>query len=156
MGGEFGQGREWSHDQALDWHLLEHDWQRGVQSVVRDLNGHYQRLPALHRYDFEDRGFQWIDCHDSSQSVISYLRRSEHGYVIVVLNFTPVVREQYRIGVPEAEHYREIFNSDSIYYGGSNVSNGTAIPVENISHMNQPCSVTLTLPPLAGIILSPV
>ncbi|RLU01534.1 1,4-alpha-glucan branching protein GlgB [Ketobacter sp.] len=155
MGGEFGQGREWCHDRALDWHLLEHDWQRGVQSVVRDLNGHYQKLPALHRYDFEERGFQWIDCHDSSQSVISFLRRSEQGYVIVVLNFTPVVREHYRIGVPEGVQYQEIFNSDSIYYGGSNISNGTAIQAEPDAHMNQPCSITLTLPPLAGIILSP-
>ena len=156
MGGEFGQGREWCHDQALDWHLLEHDWQQGVQSVVRDLNGHYQRLTPLHRYDFEDRGFQWIDCHDSSQSVISFLRRSEDGYVIVVLNFTPVVRENYRIGVPEDCQYQEIFNSDSIYYAGSNISNGTAIQAQSVSHMNQPCSITLTLPPLAGIILSPV
>ncbi|MEE2732820.1 MAG: 1,4-alpha-glucan branching protein GlgB [Pseudomonadota bacterium] len=155
MGGELGQGREWCHDRALDWHLLEHDWQRGVQSVVRDLNGHYQKLPALHRYDFEERGFQWIDCHDSSQSVISFLRRSEQGYVIVVLNFTPVVRENYRIGVPEGVQYQEIFNSDSIYYGGSNISNGTAIQAEPDAHMNQPCSITLTLPPLAGIILSP-
>ena len=156
MGGELGQGREWCHDQELDWHLLEHDWQRGVQSVVRDLNGHYQGLSPLHRYDFEERGFQWIDCHDSSQSVISYLRRSEDSYVIVVLNFTPVVREDYRIGVPDDGLYREIFNSDSIYYGGSNISNGTEIQAQPVAHMNQPASISLTLPPLAGIILSPV
>jgi len=153
MGGEFGQGREWCHDRALDWELLEHEWQRGVQSVVRDLNGLYQKLPALHRYDFEGKGFEWVDCHDSSQSVISYVRKSESGYVLVVLNFTPVVREHYRIGVPELVEYREIFNSDSMFYGGSNVSNGTCIAAENIAHMNQSYSVSLTLPPLGGIIL---
>lgn len=153
MGGEFGQGREWSHDRELDWHLLEYDLQRGVQSVVRDLNNHYQSLPALHKYDFEGKGFEWIDCHDSSQSVISYLRKSEDGYVVVVLNFTPVVREDYRIGVPEQGEYQEIFNSDSMFYGGSNVSNGTFIQSEALPHMNQPASVSLILPPLAGIVL---
>ncbi|MCP5014006.1 MAG: 1,4-alpha-glucan branching protein GlgB [Ketobacter sp.] len=153
MGGEFGQGREWCHDRALDWELLEHEWQRGVQSVVRDLNRLYQTLPALHRYDFEGKGFEWVDCHDSSQSVISYMRKSEAGCVLVVLNFTPVVREHYRIGVPDLVQYREIFNSDSMFYGGSNVSNGTHIAAENIAHMNQSFSVSLTLPPLGGIIL---
>jgi len=153
MGGEFGQGREWCHDRSLDWYLLEHDWQRGVQSVVRDLNNLYRTLPALHRYDFEDRGFQWLDCHDSSQSVISYRRKSEQGEVIVILNFTPIVRKHYRIGLPTAGCYREIFNSDSIYYGGSNQSNGTRIMADEQPYMNLPCSVSLTLPPLAGIVL---
>jgi len=154
MGGEFAQGREWCHDRALDWHVLENDWQRGVQSVVRDLNGLYQSLPALHRYDFEDKGFQWIDCHDSSQSIISYLRKSDEQYVIVILNFTPVVRENYRIGVPQMTCYRELFNSDSIFYGGSNVSNGIEIQSDDEPYMNQPCSIAITLPPLAGLILS--
>lgn len=153
MGGEFGQGREWCHDRALDWELLEHDWQRGVQTSVRDLNRLYQELPALHRYDFSGQGFEWIDCHDSSQSVISYLRKSEEGYVVVVLNFTPMVREHYRIGVPELARYSEVFNSDSIFYGGSNVSNGTCIEAVNVPHMNQAFSLNLTLPPLAGIVL---
>jgi 1,4-alpha-glucan branching enzyme len=156
MGGEFGQGREWSHDQALEWHLLDNDWQKGTQTAVRDLNHLYQKLPALHVYDFDAKGFEWIDCHDSSQSVISYIRKCETGYVIMVLNFTPVIRDNYRIGVPDLATYGEVFNSDSIYYGGSNVSNGTAIQAENTPHMDRPYSVELTLPPLAGIVLQVV
>lgn len=154
MGGEFGQGREWCHDRALDWHVLENQWQRGVQAVVRDLNALYQGIAALHRFDFEDRGFEWIDCHDSSQSVISYLRKSGDDYVIVILNFTPVVREHYRIGVPQLGLYQERFNSDSVFYGGSNVSNGIEIPADDIPYMNQAYSISITLPPLAGIVLS--
>jgi len=104
-------------------------------------------------WEYWQNEFEWVDCHDSSQSVISYMRKSEAGCVLVVLNFTPIVREHYRIGVPELVQYREIFNSDSMFYGGSNVSNGTHIAAENIAHMNQSFSVSLTLPPLGGIIL---
>jgi 1,4-alpha-glucan branching enzyme len=154
MGGEFGQGNEWNHDHSLDWHLLEHDLQRGVQSVVRDLNGLYRSLPALHRFEFDERGFQWVDCHDSSQSVISYVRKAEDSHVIVVLNFTPLVRENYCIGVPASGQYQEMFNSDSTYYGGSDQSNGTAIATRDQPHMGFPYSVELRLPPLAGIVLA--
>ncbi|MAR91262.1 MAG: 1,4-alpha-glucan branching enzyme [Pseudomonadales bacterium] len=156
MGGEFGQGREWSHDGQLDWHLLEYPWQRGTQQLVRDLNRLYRQWPALHQFDFEEQGFRWIDCHDSSQSVVSYLRQGDAGHLVVVLNFTPVVRHDYRIGVPERDGYGEIFNSDSEYYGGSNVSNGTWIQVRNEPLMQQPYSISITLPPLGGIVLAPV
>jgi len=153
MGGEFGQGIEWNHDQSLDWHLLEHDLQRGVQSAVRDLNQLYLQRSPLHQWDFDWRGFEWVDCHDHSQSIVSFLRKSAEGYLLVVLNFTPVVREHYRIGVPEAGSYAECFNSDSEYYGGSNVSNGTAIQSQPVEAMGRHHSVVLTLPPLAGIVL---
>ena len=153
MGGEFGQGSEWNHDQSLDWHLLDYDFQSGVQKVVRDLNRLYCHHPALHQWDFEWRGFEWINCHDSSQSVLSFTRKSENGFLVVVLNFTPVVRENYRIGVPEAGIYGECFNSDSIYYNGSNVSNGTHLQTEAVDAMGHSQSLVLTLPPLSGIIL---
>ncbi|MEZ5507092.1 MAG: 1,4-alpha-glucan branching protein GlgB [Gammaproteobacteria bacterium] len=153
MGGEFGQGIEWNHDQSLDWHLLDHDLQRGAQSAVRDLNQLYLQRSPLHQWDFDWRGFEWVDCHDHSQSIVSFLRKSADGYLLVVLNFTPVVREHYRIGVPEAGTYAECFNSDSEYYGGSNVSNGTAIQSQPVEAMGRHHSVVLTLPPLAGIVL---
>lgn len=153
MGGEFGQGREWCHDQSLDWHLLEHDWQKGVQSLVRDLNHLYQSCKALYFYDFDHHGFEWIDCHDNSQSVVSYVRKSGHELVVVVLNFTPMVRENYRIGVPEEGIYAEILNSDSVFYGGSNVSNGVEISTDAITAMGHEASIEITLPPLAGLVL---
>lgn len=153
MGGEFGQGREWNHDVALDWQLLAFDFQSGTQRVVQDLNHLYSERPELHQWDFDARGFEWIDCHDHSQSIVSYLRKSEDDYLLVVLNFTPVVRHQYRIGIPDAGTYAEIFNSDSIYYSGSNVSNGTRISSEPVAAMGRDNSLVLSLPPLAGIIL---
>lgn len=153
MGGEFGQGREWNHDEPLDWHLLQHDFQSGVQKSLRDLNRLYCGQPELHQWEFEPRGFEWIDCHDHSQSVISFLRKSASGYLLVVLNFTPVVRQAYRIGVPEAGLYAECFNSDSVFYGGSNISNGTAIASQPVKAMGREHSIVITLPPLAGVIL---
>lgn len=154
MGDEFGQRREWSHDHGLDWHLLQDAFHKGVQTLVRDLNGLYCSSPALHQFDFESRGFNWIDCHDHSQSVISFVRQCEQESVVVVLNFTPVVRHDYRIGVPPARVYGEIFNSDSHYYGGSDVSNGTRIEVEPVATMGYQHSLNLVLPPLAGIVLA--
>jgi len=153
MGCEFGQGIEWNHDQSLDWHLLEFDLQQGVRDVVRDLNHLYQQQLPLHQWDFDWRGFEWVDCHDHNQSVVSFLRKSADGFLLVVLNFTPVVRQDYRIGVPEAGVYAECFNSDSIYYRGSNVSNGTRIESQPVTAMGRDHSIVLTLPPLAGIVL---
>jgi 1,4-alpha-glucan branching enzyme len=124
----------------------------GVQKLVGDLNGLYRRSNALYYYDFEPRGFSWIDCHDAAQSVISYIRHYEDEEVLIVLNFTPVVRQNYRIGVTQTGVYKEIFNSDSQYYGGSNVGNGE-VQTDTISWMGQPYSINLTLPPLAGIVL---
>ena len=155
MGNEIGQGREWSDKGELDWGLLQYDLQRGVQQMTRDLNRLYRDVAALHELDFTQQGFQWIDCHDADQSVLSYLRSARDGSsVVVALNFTPVPRENYRIGVPNAGHYREVFNSDAVFYAGSNVNNGAGMTAEATAWMNQPCSICITLPPLAGIILS--
>jgi 1,4-alpha-glucan branching enzyme len=158
MGNEFAQGREWNVNDSLDWHLLDesyegHQYHRGVQQLCRDLNHLYRQKPALYELDFESSGFSWIDCHDADQSIISFIRRGTNSFAIIALNFTPVPRENYRIGVPTAGAYKEIFNSDAACYGGSNLGNGAGVESEQIAWMNQQHSVMLTLPPLAGIIL---
>ncbi len=155
MGNEFAQRGEWNHDAELEWHLLEHAPHQGVQKLVGDLNRLYRELPALHRHDFEQQGFEWIDCHDAAQSVISYVRRAGERLAVVVLNFTPVVREGYRVGVPRGGRWREVLNSDSEWYGGSNVGNGGGVEAEPVPWMGRPWSLRLTLPPLAGLILVP-
>ncbi|GAB4253894.1 MAG: 1,4-alpha-glucan branching protein GlgB [Methylomicrobium sp.] len=152
MGCEFGQGTEWNFNQALDWYVLEYPHHKGLQTLVKDLNHLYRKHEALFHYDFDHRGFEWIDCHDVEQSVISYRRKNTDDELIVVLNFTPVVRENYHIGVPEAGVYHEIFNSDSAYYDGSNVGNGK-VESEPEPWMGLPHSIKLTLPPLGGIVL---
>ncbi len=151
MGCEFGQGTEWNFNQELDWYTLDYPSHKGMQTLVKDLNKLYSSQPALFQYDFEQQGFEWIDCHDVNQSVISFRRKSDQDELIIILNFTPVPREQYRIGVPEQGAYTEIFNSDSSYYSGSNVGNGQALS-EPVPWMNQKHSITVTLPPLAGVI----
>ena len=154
MGTEFGQGQEWNSTQILDWYVLDYPYHQGVQRLVKHLNQLYKDLPALHQYEFEWRGFEWIDCHDADNSVLSFVRRSDDQIVIVVINLTPQPHHGYRIGVPEAGEYREIFNSDSEFYSGSNMGNGgSALLAEELSWMNRPCSISLTLPPLAAIIL---
>ena len=152
MGCEFGQGSEWDHRQALDWHVLDYPLHRGVHKLVADLNRLYQNTPALYQFDFEPKGFEWVDCHDAPQSVLSYLRRSGDDFALVVLNFTPIPRHNYRIGVPSAGIYQEILNSDSQYYGGSNVGNGF-LQAEAKEWMGRPFSLNMTLPPLAGLVL---
>ncbi len=152
MGSEFGQTTEWNHEQALDWHLTQYPIHQGVQAVLRDLNRLYQTHKPLYQYDFNDQGFEWIDCHDSSQSVLSFIRKSDHDFCVVVLNFTPVPRRHYRIGVPDEGLYQEIHNSDSKYYSGSNLGNGFAIQSENIPWMGRAHSIEICLPPLAGVI----
>lgn len=152
MGCEFGQTSEWDASKSLQWESLEHASHNGVSKVVSDLNRLYHTLSPLHKHDFESKGFEWIDCHDAPQSVLSYLRKSqEGGVVIVVLNFTPVPRHNYRIGVPASGVYREVFNSDSIHYGGSNVGN-SAVHADSREWMGRPYSINLVLPPLGGII----
>ncbi|MCG5502159.1 1,4-alpha-glucan branching protein GlgB [Ectothiorhodospira lacustris] len=157
MGCEIGQGNEWDAAQEMEWHLLQYPFHEGVQRLVADLNHLYREQPALHRLDFEWQGFDWIDCHDAAQSVLSYLRKTEDGnqFILSVLNFTPIPREGYRIGVPAPGRYREIFNSDSHYYGGGNLGN-LEVEAEDIPWMGKPYSVVLTLPPLAGILLQPI
>ncbi len=152
MGCEFGQGTQWDSEQMLDWYVLDYPHHKGVQTLIKELNQVYQAQPALFKQDFVYQGFEWIDCHDVQQSVISYRRKGDDQELIVILNFTPVARDNYRIGVPEAGTYHEIFNSDSCLYDGSNVVNGEVVS-EPIPWMNQPNSINLTLPPLAGIVL---
>jgi 1,4-alpha-glucan branching enzyme len=158
MGGEFAQEREWNHDASLDWHLPSDPMHAGVQALVRDLNNLYRRLPALHARDCEDAGFEWIDCNDRESSVISFLRRGRDArdIAVVVCNFTPVVRTSYRVGVPIGGAFEEVLNSDAAVYGGSNVGNCGSVAAENVPWHGRPCSVTLTLPPLGGLILRPV
>jgi 1,4-alpha-glucan branching enzyme len=152
MGCEFAQGTEWSVNRDLDWYVLDYAHHRGVQTLVKDLNHLYQNHSALYQYDFDHQGFEWIDCHDYQQSIISYRRKSASEDLIVILNFTPVPRENYRIGVPREGIYHEVFNSDSEYYDGSNLGNGH-VHSEPQPWMNMSHSITVTLPPLAGIIL---
>ncbi len=153
MGCEFAQGREWNFEAALDWYVLEYPFHHGVQILVADLNKLYCSHPALYEHDFEPQGFDWIDCNDASQSVLSFTRRAGNKHIVVVLNFTEVPREGYRVGVPVAGCYRELVNSDSGFYSGSNLGNAGELHSENIAWMNRPQSIVLTLPPLAGIIL---
>jgi 1,4-alpha-glucan branching enzyme len=153
MGCEFAQGDEWNHDKILDWYVLQYPHHAGIKKLVSDLNSLYVQQDALHKYDFEPQGFEWIDCQDSNQSILSYERMAENESVIIVLNFTPVIRENYRIGVPELGNYEIIFNSDSEYYSGSNTGSHAVIQAEEIAWMNRQTSINLTLPPLAGLVI---
>lgn len=155
MGGEFGQWAEWNVKRELDWALISFPAHDSIRHLLRDLNRLYRDLPALHYYDFDGRGFQWIDCHDSDQSVLSLIRYGAHATdkVIVVLNFTPVPRYHYRIGVPAAGRYCEILNTDSAYYGGSNCGNAGQISAQAQPWMGFDHSLEITLPPLAALFL---
>jgi 1,4-alpha-glucan branching enzyme len=153
MGGEFGQFSEWSEERELDWLLLDFEMHANLQQYVRDINRYCRQDQAFWQMDDNWQGFEWIDCHDNLQSVISFLRKSQDGdFTVVLCNFTPVVRHDYRIGVPKAGSYREIFNSDSSRYGGSGVGNPDLVAVASPWH-GQPCSVSVTVPPLATIYL---
>ena len=155
MGGEIAQRREWNHDVSLDWHLLEESPHRGVQDLTIDLNALYSATPALYEIDFEPAGFEWIEGGDTQNSVVSFLRRGSApiDFAIVVCNFTPVVRQDYRIGVPQEGTYEEALNTDDVRYGGSGVANGEGIATEKVRAHGQDQSIALTLPPLATIIL---
>jgi 1,4-alpha-glucan branching enzyme len=157
MGQDFGQWREWSEEHSLDWHLTEHEPHRKLQRWLADLNELYTREPALYEVDYEWQGFEWIDANDWENSAISYIRRAKdpQDYLVVACNFTPVVREGYRVGVPELVTYREVLNSDSEYYFGSNVGNGLGLPAQPLKWQQQPYSIEVTLPPLAIVILKP-
>src|SRR4029079_4736172 len=135
MGSEFGQWREWNHDRALDWHLLDDPMHAGMRHYVRDRNRHYLAEAALHEVDFSPDGFRWIDCHDNENSVFSIVRHASdpEDFVVLLFNFTPVPRDQYRIGVPSAGCYAEILNSDAALYGGSNVGNGGGVQSEPVA-----------------------
>ncbi len=156
MGCEFGQGSEWNFNAILDWYVLEYPFHQGTQRLVGDLNRLYRDVPALHRHDFTVQGFEWIDCHDAAQSVLSYLRRNGDEIAIVALNFTPLPRFGYRLGVPHPGRYEEIFNSDSAHYAGSNLGNSGTVYADEVPWMGRPYSIVITLPPLAGVVLKAV
>jgi 1,4-alpha-glucan branching enzyme len=154
MGGEFGQWEEWHHDQSLDWHLLEYAPHQGIQRWVRELNAFYRGHRALHEKDFTPDGFEWIDFKDADNSIISYLRKgsSPDDLVLVVCNFIPVPRQNYRVGVPTGGFWKEVLNSDAKEYGGSgwgNLGGNQAAPVP--AH-GKSSSLSLTIPPLSILI----
>jgi 1,4-alpha-glucan branching enzyme len=155
MGGEFGQWDEWYHEKSLDWHLLEYPPHIGVKRWVEDLNRVYRQEPALYELDFDPAGFQWIDCTDVDQSVVSFLRRgqSTHDLLLVVANFTPVTHYNYRVGAPRSGFWEELLNSDAPLYGGSGQGNLGGLSTSPIPHHGHPDSLNLTLPPLAVVIL---
>ncbi|MEO5375571.1 MAG: 1,4-alpha-glucan branching protein GlgB [Alphaproteobacteria bacterium] len=157
MGTEFAQGQEWNSSAVLDWYVLDYPFHKGMSQLVRDLNRLYHGTPALHRYEFDWQGFEWLECSDHEQSVLSFLRKGNDGeLMVVVVNLTPVPRHGYRIGVPVAGSYVEVLNSDAAIYGGSNVINGAhSLQTEDVSWMGRPHSLAVTLPPLAGIVLRP-
>jgi 1,4-alpha-glucan branching enzyme len=156
MGGEFGQWREWNHDASLDWDLLEHSTHRGVQRWFKALNRFYRADPALHGCDFSPEGFEWVDVHDSEQSVLSFLRKNPNGdQTLVVCNFTPVVRANYRLGVPRRGRWREVLNSDAVDYGGSGHGNFGGVDTETIAAHGRDDSLNLTLPPLGVVFFKP-
>jgi 1,4-alpha-glucan branching enzyme len=154
MGSEFGQESEWRHDHSLDWHLLDRPAHAGVQTLVRDLNNLYRRLPALHELDCEHEGFEWLIMHDADRSIFAWLRkgRETNDRCLVVVNFTPEVQYDYRIRVPFAGYWREVLNTDAAAYGGTNLGNGGA--VKTLDHGPIP-EVSLVIPPLAAVFLVP-
>lgn len=158
MGCEFAQDWEWNSDESLRWHLLEHPMYKGMQNCVRDLNLMYKGNAPLHEIDFNHAGFEWIEHSNAADSVISYIRKTENpaDYLIVICNFTPVVRTDYRIGVPEECHYQEIFNSDDVNYWGSGLKNEGMRQAQRQDWSGRPYSLTLTLPPLSAIVIKPL
>jgi 1,4-alpha-glucan branching enzyme len=155
MGDEFGQVREWAHDGSLDWDVLQYPVHRGLQSWVEQLNGLYAQEPALHDFDSDPNGFEWIDCNDNAASTISLLRksRSPNQNIVVACNFTPIPRVGYRLGVPSGGFWREILNSDAKDYGGSGMGNLGGVPAEEEPVHGRPFSLNLTLPPLGALFL---
>ncbi|HUG53028.1 MAG TPA: 1,4-alpha-glucan branching protein GlgB, partial [Vicinamibacteria bacterium] len=152
MGCEFGQGLEWAHERSLDWHLLEREQHAGVQTLVEDLNRFYRGEPALHALDSSPAGFEWVDCCDGENSVLSFLRKSPDGrLVLVVLNYTPVGRTNYRLGVPRGGFWSEAFNSDSPRYGGHGWGNYGGVEASPAGLHGRSHSVTVTLPPLGAL-----
>ncbi|HKC57888.1 MAG TPA: 1,4-alpha-glucan branching protein GlgB [Vicinamibacterales bacterium] len=154
MGSEFGQWREWNYDTSLDWHLLQYAEHQGLRQWVQDLNHTYQRESSLHEVDFDYTGFQWVDCCDNENSVMSFLRRAKDpaDFSLIVINFTPVPRLDYRIGVPEGGWYRELLNSDSARYSGSNMGNGGGAHAEPRPMHGFDYSMSLTVPPLGFLL----
>jgi len=158
MGDEIGQWSEWDSNTSLQWHLLDHGPHQGLQQFVRDLNRLYAGEPAMHEVDFSYEGFEWIDFGDYDNSVISFMRRGKNrdDFLLFVFNCTPVPRYSYRVGVPRWGYYREVLNSDAALYWGSNAGNAGGVHAEPVWAHGRPCSISLTLPPLAGLCFKPL
>jgi len=158
MGGEFGQRREWQHEESLEWHVLQYPLHAAVQRWVSDLNRCQRAQPALHAQDFVHEGFAWVDFHDAEASVLSFLRRGREAQdlVLVVCNFTPVPRAHYRVGVPSAGYWQELLNSDATEYGGSGMGNGGGAHTQDVAAHGYAQSLSLLLPPLSALYLKPV
>jgi 1,4-alpha-glucan branching enzyme len=153
MGNEFAQRSEWNHDAELEWHLLKDKFHAGIQRLVKDLNETYKRERALHETDFKREGFEWIDFSDWEKSIISFVRKSLDGeeIILVVCNFTPVPRENYKIGVPRLGFWKEILNTDAEVYGGSGWGNFGGVKAKEEPIHNRPYSIEISLPPLGCI-----
>jgi 1,4-alpha-glucan branching enzyme len=150
MGAEFGQIIEWNFEGSLDWHLLEYDFHKGIKNFITDLNTVYKKHPALYEKQFEADGFEWINYNDNENAVLSYIRKgkNENDTLIVICNFTPVVREDYRIGLPKKGKLIELFNSDATIYGGSGLNNSNPISIVSIPWNGRDFSAAINLPPL--------
>jgi 1,4-alpha-glucan branching enzyme len=153
MGQEIGQREEWNHNEGIRWELLEFDFHRKLQSLVRELNRLYRANPALYEVDFHHSGFEWVDFHDGQNSIIAFLRRGHdpNDFILVCCNFTPVPRQGYEFGVPEEGFYQEILNTDSELFGGSNMGNGGCVSSQAVPKHNRPHSIAVTLPPLSVV-----
>ncbi len=154
MGQEIGQREEWNYNAGIRWEILEFELHRKLQTLMRELNRLYRASPALYQVDFHYSGFEWVDFHDSENSVISFLRRAEDpaDFLLICCNFTPVPRQGYEIGVPEEGFYEEILNTDSELFGGSNIGNGGLVSSRVKACHNRPYSIAVTLPPLAVVV----
>jgi 1,4-alpha-glucan branching enzyme len=157
MGGEFGQRREWSHEASLDWHLCAYPEHAGMQRWIGDLNRLMAKEPALHQKDFSNDGFRWVQRGDWEQSVLSFLRLGGEGSppILVVCNFTPVPRHNYRLGVPRGGYWRELLNSDSPAYGGSGLGNYGGCEASPMPYEEYSQSLSITVPPLAVLFFKP-
>jgi 1,4-alpha-glucan branching enzyme len=157
MGCELGQWAEWNHEGSVEWHLLDYEGHSGVQRWVRDLNTFFRGEPAAHELDFQPEGFRWIDCNDSEQSTLSFMRKARNPDDVLVsaFNFTPVPRHNYRIGVPSAGYWREVLNGDAELYGGSGQGNLGGVRTTPLATHGFSQSICITLPPLAAVVFKP-
>jgi 1,4-alpha-glucan branching enzyme len=155
MGSEFGQWREWNHDRSLDWHLLDEPVHAGIKRFVQALNWYHRSEPALHQCDFSPSGFRWLTANDNENSVIAFARFAADptDFVVMIFNFTPVPREEYRVGVPSAGFYGELLNSDSRIFGGGDVGNAGGINSEPSAAHGFDHSIRVVVPPLGCLLL---
>jgi 1,4-alpha-glucan branching enzyme len=157
MGCDIGQTSEWNYNESLPWHLLHWPVHYTLQTMVKEINWLYRREPAMYEVDDSFAGFEWIDFRDSEASVISFVRfaKDRADFLVFACNFTPVPRHGYRIGVPSAGVYQEVFNTDAAMFGGSNMGNGGAVTAEPVASHGRPASVRIVLPPLAMVVFKP-